>query len=64
MDDWRNVALDERYWGRASKGQLLVDANPKYAPHYNPTGNTSETRNRLESVVVSMANGPVQISDE
>lgn len=35
----------------------------QYTPHYDPLFDTFEYRNRLESLVTSLANGPVQISD-
>ncbi len=48
-----------------SKDSYWTMSTPQYTPHYTPHQhiNTTETRNRLESVVSSMLNGPVQISD-
>lgn len=47
----------------ASKDNYWSMPNSQYDPHYDPVWNSSERRNRLESVVSSMANGVVQVSD-
>lgn len=46
-----------------SKDSYWSMPTSQYTPHYDPLFNTTERRNRLESLVSSLANGPVQISD-
>lgn len=46
-----------------SKDSFWTMPTSQYVPHYDPIFNTSETRNRLESLASTMSNGPVQISD-
>jgi hypothetical protein len=46
-----------------SKDNFWSMPTSQFTPHYTALRNTSETRNRLESMSSSMGNGPVQPSD-
>ena len=65
-DQWR--IGESSLWTSAlgiapSKDSYWSEPISQYDPHYDFIWNTTETRNRLESVVASMSAGPVQISD-